>query len=110
MKSYHNTPKALYDFIEGIGEILKGDVHILGTSAEFKHDEREGSFRVYHKKGYCFDVKKEYICEPDEVGSFEDVEKDGFSYTFFCEWEGFEKITPIRAISLISYDITTENE
>jgi len=81
--------KRLYEAVEAMGDILNGSLHILETSEEFKHDDREGKFRVYHKDGYCFDVEKEYICDDYELSQFQDVWPDGFYYSFYAEWEGF---------------------
>jgi hypothetical protein len=93
--------KRLYEIVEATGETLNGSLHILNTS-ESKADEREGKFRVYHAKGYCFDVEKEYACEPDEVKDLEGVESDGFTYTFYAEWEGFDNnLTVKEAFELI---------
>lgn len=82
--------KRLYEVVEATGETLNGSLHIIDTSERYKTDEREGKFRVYHANGFCFDVEKEYVCEPDEVKDFEGVESDGFTYSFFAEWEGFD--------------------
>lgn len=84
------TKKRLYEIIEATGETLNGSLHILETSDNFKTDEKEGKFRVYHAKGFCFDVEKEYACEPEEVKDFEGVDIDGFIYSFYAEWEGFD--------------------
>lgn len=83
------TIKDLYDLIESTGETLTGSLHIIDSSGKYKTDEKEGKFRIYHSAGYCFDVEKEYICEPDEKYNYDDVQDDGFNYTFYAEWEGF---------------------
>ena len=88
-----NYAKKLYDLIETKGELLNGSIHIIDTSDKYKVDEREGKFRVYHFRGICFDIEKEYVCEPNEIKDFKEAEKDGFVYTYFGEWEGFENIT-----------------
>lgn len=95
------TEKKLFDLIEKTGETLSGGLHIIDTSDVLKADEDEGKFRVYHSKGYCFDVEKEYCCEPDEVNEYEGVDKDGYCYTFFAEWEGFDSLTLQKAYDLI---------
>jgi hypothetical protein len=82
--------KRLYEVVEATGETLNGSLHIIDTSERYKTDERGGKFRVYHANGFCFDVEKEYCCGPDEVKDFEGVESDGFTYSFFAEWEGFD--------------------
>jgi hypothetical protein len=84
----------LYDLLNTIvnesGELLKGDLHILVTDQTFRlivHDLR--SFRVYHKKGFCFDVSKD-MDDNDQV-----------IYSFFCEWPGFDFLSVFEAIELI---------
>jgi len=80
------TEKRLYEVVEATGETLCGSLHIIDLSSSYL-EEGEGEFRVYHKQGYCFDVKKEkvYLAE-DETN---DTAIDGFEYSFYCEWEGF---------------------
>ena len=80
------TEKRLYEIVEATGETLNGSLHIINTSPNYK-DEGEGEFRVYHKKGYCFDVKKEKVhLAEDEIN---EAAIDGFEYSFYSEWEGF---------------------
>jgi hypothetical protein len=92
--------KKLYLLIKEIldthGDIVD-DLHIVDVS-EFGDDEE---FRIYHGDGYCFDVKKEYACEPDEVDSFEEVDKDGFSYSTYFGWDGFKECTLDKAKELL---------
>lgn len=95
--------KRLYEVVEDIGETLNGSLHIIDTSDKYNVDEREGKFRVYHSKGFCFDVEKEYTCEPDEVKDYKGVEADGFTYSFYAEWEGFDNsLTLKEAFELIN--------
>lgn len=86
------TDKEIYDLIAGIGEVLQGELHIIDQTYAHTVDEREGEFRVYHSSGYCIDVKKEYVCEPGDVKYFDDVDEDGFVYSWFSEWDGFHAI------------------
>jgi len=96
IKLFTMTDKRLYEVVEATGETLTGSLHIIDTSEQYKSDEREGKFRVYHSKGFCFDVKKEYVCEPDEVGSYDGVESDGFTYSYYTEWEGFDNTLTLK--------------
>lgn len=91
----------LYSAVAKIGEVIEGELHIIDNSNTFEPDGG-GEFRVYHKAGYCFDVKREYICEPEEVDQYDDVYKDGFSYSVFDEWDGFKTMTVNRYIKLIT--------
>ena len=82
------TEKRLYEIIEATGETLNGSLHIIDNSTDYQRAECEGEFRVYHSKGYCFDVKKEKVdLAEDEIN---DTAIDGFEYSFYCEWEGFD--------------------
>ncbi len=96
--------KRLFDLIEATGETLDGSIHIIDMIKEQKYqtDEREGKYRIYHKDNICFDVEKEYVCEPNEIKDYDEVWPDGFNYTFYAEWEGFKNdFTLLDAIKLI---------
>lgn len=99
IKLFIMTKKRLYEVVEATGETLNGSLHIINSSSNYK-DEGEGEFRVYHKKGYCFDVKKEKVdLAEDEIN---DAAIDGFKYSFYCEWEGFDNsLTLKEAFELI---------
>ena len=60
------------------------------------------SIKIYHGKGHCFELKKEYICEPDEVLNFDGVCDDGYCYTFFEPWDGFTETGIDKAIELLN--------
>lgn len=90
-----NYEKKLFDVIDEFGEILNGDLHIIDASDEYPCTAGDRKYRVYHKKGYCFDVEKEFIYDN------EDETKGHFEYTFLSEWDGFKKLTVQAAIVLI---------
>lgn len=92
------TEKRLYEIIEATGETLVGSLHIINQTANYK-DDGEGEFRVYHKTGYSFDVKKEKVdLAEDEVN--EDA-IDGFEYTFYQEWDGFNNDLSLKDAYLL---------
>lgn len=94
--------KMLFEIVEATGETLNGSLHIISNNSDIPVDEREGEYRVYHIDKICFDVKKEYVCEPDEIDQYENVWSDGFTYSFYQEWEGFKNdLTLEGAIKLI---------
>jgi hypothetical protein len=88
-----NKQEQLFNLIEEKGEIMEGDIHIIDTTEHI--GEGEKTFRIYHKDGYCFDVSK-YIKEENE----ETEEAISFDYSFYSEWEGFDKLTIDNAIKI----------
>ncbi|MBS1744695.1 MAG: hypothetical protein JST21_00850 [Bacteroidetes bacterium] len=97
--------RLLYDLVKDAGEIIHGSLHIIDCTPFRVYNIEEGKFRVYHEGGYCFDIEKEYVCEPEDVNGFENVEFDGYAYTFFCEWPGFGKLTVEGAIDIIKLSL-----
>lgn len=96
-KNDTHTERDLFDLVEGIGEILLGDLHIIDANLfdQWADEEDKQTFRVYHGDGYCIDVIKE--AEYDEEGNF--VKYD---YSFCEHWDEFKKIgTAANAIELI---------
>jgi hypothetical protein len=107
MTTRKRDEKMLYEIIEATGETLDGNLHIINMGKEVGDHELNGHFRVYHKTGYCFDAKKEYICEPDEYKEFEyqDTWPDGFYYSFSQTWDGFKNNLSLDdAIKLIKHN------
>lgn len=94
-----NKQEQLFNLIEEIGEIIEGDIHIIDTSEQIGDDEK--TFRVYHKDGYCFDVSK-ITEEEDEQTGIPIV----FDYTFYSQWDGFNKLTIDKAIEIIKLSNT----
>lgn len=84
------------DILENHGDMID-NLHIIENESV-----DEESFRIYHGDGYCFDINKEYICEPDEVDGFEDVEPDGFMYSTYFGWDGFKPCDENIVIDLLS--------
>ena len=84
------TPEEkLFKLVFNVGEWLEGDVHIIDTTIR-PTEADELSFRVYHKEGYCWDIKKEIYFEDDEDNIIE------YHYTFYEEWDGFKKVSSIE--------------
>jgi hypothetical protein len=83
----------LFELVYKTGEVCGLSFHIIDTTDYSIDGVME--FRIYHKNGYCFDVREEI--ERDNKGNI--INKD---YTFFAEWEGFDNsITPEKAIELL---------
>lgn len=65
-------------------------VHL--TSEDAQWDDVE--YRVYANLGWCLDVKREKMCDPEEVAEFKDssIDEDGFRYEFYSwtELDGFK--------------------
>lgn len=92
--------KELFDLLEEIGDGDYDGVHLILS------DEYYGKkYRVYSSKGYCFDVKQEPVCEPEEIGEYskdyDGIESDGNTYSFYNEWDGFDYIEIEKAIELL---------
>lgn len=77
-------------------EVDNISIHESGDGLEGEYD----AFKVYNSDGYCFELKKEYACEPDEVSQFEGVDSDGYCYTFCEPWDGFKEAGIDKAISI----------
>lgn len=86
------TDKEIFTLIHAQGEVLTGDLHIIDTTASPKCSDEDCSYRIYHNSGFCIDVQREFICDPDEVSQYDNVSPDGFNYSWFAEWEGFHSV------------------
>lgn len=88
--------KQLFEKCQLIGEVLDGELHIL----EHCDPDKEEGFRVYHAKGYCFTIDKEYCCEPEDIESFGNTHADGYYYGFCSNYEGFNALSLDEAINM----------
>lgn len=85
-------------FTEKYGKLTE-NIHVIGDK-----DPYYGmwTYRVYHKKGYCWDVKK-------QEASLKDYDLpyaiDGFIYSFSETWEGFKNKGIDKAIKLIQKEL-----
>lgn len=87
----------LFELISELGEMLEGDLHIIDMSDEYPITEGDKKFRVYHKQGFCFDLEKIFVEDEMVEG------KDGFEYSFYSEWDGFDPCTVEKAIEVLEY-------
>lgn len=94
----------LFELLEDTGELLAKCIHVIDLK-----DERQncGAWRVYHSDGYCFDVTREQICEPDEVGQYSDydVMPDGYTYIFYSDYDGFIPIDCEQSLALATKEL-----
>ncbi len=90
----------LFALVEHFGECISGDVHVINDT-DYYREESEQSWRVYHAKGYCFEIKK--VAEfDDETGDF--VRWD---FQFYSEWDNFGKCDVSKAIELMKKVVKT---
>jgi len=90
------------EMIETHGEMASG-LHFLG------HDEYGENFphfriRIYHANGYCFELKKQVYCEPEEVQDYPYIpglQPDGCIYHFSEPWDGFKTAGIEKAIQIL---------
>lgn len=71
----------VYKPVSKIGGGIHGKLHIERLS--FRNEEE--IYRVYHGDGYCFDIIKSY-----------DDDENEWIYSFFQEYEGFNKGLTLR--------------
>lgn len=103
MEQMKSIERKIYEACSSVGECLEGNLHIIDSTPSVMSEN--DSFRVYHKFGYCFDVTRERICDEKDYDDYIDdyaMESDGCTYTFSSEWEGFESLTPERALQLLT--------
>lgn len=94
------TPeRELFELINNKREGLHGKLHIIDTS------HINDSFRVYHADGYCFDVVREEVCDPEDevtMATILGLDKDGCVYSFIEQFDGYGELgSPERAIKLM---------
>lgn len=103
----------LFEAVHNLGEMLHGPLHIIDNTGADQIAGVEITYRVYHKKGYAFDVSRFILNEgvPEDVrqklitdllyeSSTAELEFE-FEYSFFAEWSGFNKIDAAGAYRLI---------
>lgn len=90
----------LFALVEEFGECVSGDVHVIDDTDQYA-DEGEQSWRVYHSKGFCFEIKKVSEVD-DETGDFKN-----WSFEFYSEWDDFGKCDVTKAIELMNQAIRT---
>lgn len=85
----------LFEAVLHIGETLNEAYHIIDTTDEYRAFEGDKSFRVYHSKGYCFDVGRETKIN-EETG-----EVAGINYYIFDEYDDFLKGSAVLYYKLL---------
>lgn len=58
--------------------------------------------KIYHGNGHCFEIKKEYCCEPEEVEYFDYTDYEGYCYTFTEPWDDYTEVGEDKCIELLS--------
>lgn len=77
------TVKDLFYQVRELGEGDHGQCSIHMMSEVF--DDITEVFRIYHKKGHCFEISKDQYCSPDECDEYEEIDglcDDGAAYVF----------------------------
>lgn len=68
-------------------EGIKGKMHVVRC---YSHHFKEG-LRIYHAEGHCWEIFKEYVCEPKECQEYPKADNDGHAYTFIEPFDEFKK-------------------
>lgn len=95
-------PRELFELAENFDEDVNGGIGV-GVHDNSSHNAEE-SYRVYHIDGYCFDIQREYQCDPDEIEDYNDIEwleDDGYTYSFTSEYDNFKSLDIDKAIELM---------
>ena len=79
---------------------------IDGISIHDDDDFRMGTenFKIYHHDGFCWELQRESMCDPDDVDDvdpMEGVDDDGFVYSFAEPWDGFKESGIDKAIEIL---------
>lgn len=85
-----STNEILFKEVQRAGEGIHGPLHII------KQTGTRGTrtdYRVYHAKGYCFDVCKSYIDSDTPI-------LNPYCYSFFAGYDDFKPLTAKEAIKL----------
>lgn len=98
-----STEQKLFELLLKSGEFENGIIHIIDNTDSYRMCEGEGEFRVYHKGGYCFDVKKEVETEDEETG------KLTYFYSVYQEWDGFDKLDDYLLLDLVKKSLRRKN-
>lgn len=88
MKAEKKIWELAQEVINKHGEMTES-LHLIESTESYDY-----KIRIYHGEGYCWDLEKQFVCEPNEIKDYqhiEDLQEDGCIYNFFEEWEGFKK-------------------
>ena len=96
-----------------VTEILEnhGDmVDDISIHENYQYDDE--CRKIYCSEGYCFELMREKVCEPEEVEetAVQDLQKDGFVYSFTEPWDGFKEAGIDKAIEILNVHAGLEGE
>lgn len=96
-----------------VTEILENHGDFVADVSIHEHDEYVDICRkIYCSDGYCFELKKETVCDPDEVNetAVEGLEPDGCVYSYDEPWDGFKEAGIDKAIEILNAYAGLKNE
>lgn len=96
-----SAEKRLFEIVKDILENHGTDVDNISIHDSRTIYEEDEGYKVYCSEGYCWEVEKTYICDPDEVQDYSDVDSSGFRYTFAEPWDGFKESGIEKAIEIL---------
>jgi hypothetical protein len=66
-------------------------------------DDYEEGLKIYCSEGFCWELSREKCCEPEEVNetAVQDLQDDGFVYSFSEPWDGFKESGIDKAIKIL---------
>lgn len=86
--------KKIWDIAE---KLIDAEIHEIDIMS---HEDEDGNecIKIFHADGYCFDLKK---AEPSDELEEEDADEDGFYYSFFETWDGFQEAGLEKATEIL---------
>ena len=69
---------------------------------QWKDEIDDEQIKIYCSSGYCWELKKEYVCRVENYCNHEGVDNDGFCYTFCEPWEGYKESGINKAIEILT--------
>ena len=93
----------IWNLAKSLFEKYKDSLNDYGFSIHYNDDFWYEEMKIYHNKGYCFELKREKICELEEVKetAVEGLQLDGCVYSFTEPWDGFKIAGVEKAIKLL---------
>ena len=102
--------KELFDLIDLIGNNMDDEFskfHIIDhTDTPYVH-ENDKKYRVYHRDSICFDIEREFLFDPNDGLEYDEMNIDGFAYTYFDGYDGFQ-IVPIDSLLIKFRNLLTQ--
>lgn len=90
----YSEEEDLYNILESNNPKLTGSMHIHDMGDYYRKLEGEGTFRVYHHKGYCFEVEKSVAC-------YDNDNEPSFVFQYYNDTDEFKKINVKKALHLV---------